>query len=131
MPKEFTFQQCRGNGGTIDDDKSLLPTSTGIVNRLRDHFFSRSRLALNENCGVYRCNHFYHFEHGPKPRAGSDYFRIRHHSSPSLGIMPAIAKPLLSVSNALLLRFELAIELIVDQLLPAANPFLWEDGLPF
>jgi hypothetical protein len=45
--------------------------------------------------------------------------------------MPAITKPLLSVSNAVPLRFELAFELIVDQLLPAANPFLWEDALPF
>jgi hypothetical protein len=56
MAEELTFEQIKGNGGTVELDQRLSAAMTGIVDCVSDEFFPCSGFSLNEYCGIPSCN---------------------------------------------------------------------------
>src|SRR6266481_198197 len=56
MSEQLAFEQCLGEGGTIDCYHRPRGTRTAPMNRPRDQFLARASLARNKNGSIGRCN---------------------------------------------------------------------------
>jgi hypothetical protein len=62
MPEELTFKQRGWNCCAVKCYKTVLPTRTGFMDGLRDHFLAGASLALDEDGAVCRRHNLHVFK---------------------------------------------------------------------